>query len=454
MQKSFLKFVCIFIIAMFCLTPLGAIDLNHDDSNNKYVNHKENETSSLVNVSNSIGIDINPVEDVDNDDSSDNKTNIVNVSDVNSSQVNLSKSWPNLNAHIDDVDYGEAPVVKVFADMDLYARVRMECPDFSYNYAVAIKDGYMKYQFQEYDLKPGTYVVKLYTIGDSKFDPQEITTKFNVNKIKPNFRINSIDSVVYGNNVVINVDADKRLNGTANIKLSNSKTVPIKFENGTGCAEIAKLHPGQYHAVVDYEGDDIFIPESSESTFRVYGDTNPELSVSIDDIQYGEHPIVKVHSNKSANGTVIIESPQFSERFSAQMENGDLEFEMPEINDLGNYTVQVSYSGDDIFMPYGVQKGFAVEKADPKLSIHVVDCCKSDSSVQVVIDADERFNGNVTVGLDQYVWAKEIEVVNGHGQANYPNWFDVGNHTARARTYGNEFFKAENCSSSYNVIDG
>ena len=53
------------------------------------------------------------------------------------------------------------------------------------------------------------------------------------------------------------------------------------------------MTPGRYHAVVDYEGDDIFTPESSESMFRVYGNTNPELSVSIDDIQYDEHPIVK-----------------------------------------------------------------------------------------------------------------------------------------------------------------
>ncbi len=117
MQKSFLKFACIFIIAMFCLTPLDAIDLNHD-SNNKYVNHKENETSSLVNVSNSIGVDINPAEDVDNDDGGDNKTNIVNGSDVNSSQVNLSKFSPNLSAHIADIDYGEVSVVKVWADMN------------------------------------------------------------------------------------------------------------------------------------------------------------------------------------------------------------------------------------------------------------------------------------------------------------------------------------------------
>ena len=56
----------------------------------------------------------------------------------------------------------------------------MECPGFSNSYAVAIKEGYMKYQFHEYDLKPATYEVKLYTIGDSKFDPQEITTTFTV----------------------------------------------------------------------------------------------------------------------------------------------------------------------------------------------------------------------------------------------------------------------------------
>ena len=136
MKKSFLKFACIFIIAMFCLTPLGAIDLNHG-GNTKYVN-QENETNSLVDDSNFTGIDINPAEDLDNDGGSDNKTKVVNGSDINpvngsdvhSSQVNLSKAFPDLRACIADIDYGEVPVVEVWADEGLLALIRMEYPDF------------------------------------------------------------------------------------------------------------------------------------------------------------------------------------------------------------------------------------------------------------------------------------------------------------------------------------
>ena len=161
-----------------------------------------------------------------------------------------------------------------------------------------------------------------------------------------------------------------------------------------------------------------------------------------------------MHSNKHANGTVKIKTNHSSEYFFVKLRNGNLDFEIPEDFALGNYTVCVSYCGDGIFEPSEVETGFAVEKADPKISIHVADCKKSDSEVHVVIDADKGFSGNVTVGLDQYVWAKEIEVVNGHGESDYPNWFDLGNHTARAKTSGNEFFNADNCSSSYNIIEG
>ncbi len=291
MKKSFLKFACIFIIAMFCLTPLGAIDLNHG-GNTKYVN-QENETNSLVDDSNFTGIDINPAEDLDNDGGSDNKTKVVNGSDINpvncsdvhSSQVNLSKAFPDLRARIADIDYGEVPVVEVWADEGLLALIRMECPDFIGPYGVGIENGYMKYQFHEYDLKPGTYEVKIYTIGTSKFDPQEITTTFTVRKLRPNFNIKYIDNITYGKDVVINVNADKRFNGTANIKLNNSKTVPIKFVDGFGSVKIANLAQGQYDAVVDYDGDDIFAPARYISNFTVFGNADPELSVSVADIQ-------------------------------------------------------------------------------------------------------------------------------------------------------------------------
>ena len=256
--------------------------------------------------------------------------------------------------------------------------------------------------------------------------------------------------IVYGKKAVLNVEANKEFNSTVELKINNSETIPLKFVNGKASASIENLTPGNYNANLYFDGDDYFAPTRTEANFKVFGNTNPDLSVAVDDIQYAEHPVVKVHSNESVNGIVRIKTDQSLMDYVREIQNGYLECEIPEEFKVGNNNVLVEYYGDDTFEPQEVTTRFAVEKADTNLSIHVEDSYRGDD-LYVVVDADKRFNGNVTISLNNRVYVRQMEVVNGHAESYYPNGDYSGNYTAKASTEGNDIFKADNCSTVYEV---
>ena len=50
MKNLSIKLACIFIIVMYCLAPLSALDLNQSDNNTKYSNQDDN--TSKIEVKN------------------------------------------------------------------------------------------------------------------------------------------------------------------------------------------------------------------------------------------------------------------------------------------------------------------------------------------------------------------------------------------------------------------
>ena len=58
MKNAYFKFACIFIIAMFCLAPLGAVDLNQNDNNTKYINQDDKENNIFIDDANATDVDV------------------------------------------------------------------------------------------------------------------------------------------------------------------------------------------------------------------------------------------------------------------------------------------------------------------------------------------------------------------------------------------------------------
>ena len=474
MNNKGLKIACIFIIAIFCLAPLAAVDLNQNDNNTKYINQDDKETNIIIDDVNASDVDVNDdVRDIDGNavddktsaDDRELKASTANDSalnsvkdDVNSSKNQLSKSCPNLRASIPDIYYGEALFVDVYCEKNLHARIGMESSAFELPYKVPIQDGHLRYQFHEDNLEPGTYEVKISTIGDKNYDPQEITTRFTVRKLNPKINVLKPDNIAYGEKAVINVLADERFNETTTLRLLEQegtvpeRTVPIKFTNGNATVTVENLTPGYYRAIVEYEGNNHFCQDGNENCFIAYGNADPNLRVEVEDIQYGEHPVVKVYSNESYNGIIEIQNLNTKKTYRSQIDDGYFEYELPEDLNVGSYFLYVNGDGDPIFTPTtGIPAAFSVKKANPNLRIHVDDSNSRSDQLHVVVDTRKNFNGNATITLNGRVWNKNINVVNGHGEGYYPGGDYPGNYTAKAETKANCYFFAGNSSTTYEV---
>ena len=460
MKKSSLRFSCLFIILIFCLAPLSAIDLTQDTMS-KVVDDDGTDSIAADDADSEVKTD-----DVTDGQSNFNGSGMDQSGDcdieINGSSVNQSGDCesnetnqtfagrsPSLQASIDDIYIGEVPVVDVYADKDLYGRISMECPDFEESYKVVIKDGHFRYQFHEDNLAPGTYDVKLAFAGDKTFDKQEITESFKVKKFDPDLHIESIGNVFYDEKVVVNINANKKLNDSVVLILNGSDEYSVDIVDGKGSITFDNLTIGKYQVEVLYGETDIFYSDKYVSSFGVIGHTDANFDVELDDIEYGQFPVLKIHTNKSLNGFVTVTTSHFNMTYEREIVNGYLEFQLPEFRYPGNYSVRIKYEGGDCFKPEDINKSFTVKKANPNLSVDIADCNMSEENLHVVVHADSRWSGDATVILNKREYVRKIKVVNGFGEGDYPRGDFEGNYTAVISTPEDEFFTSGNCSTTY-----
>ena len=476
-----IKLACIFIIAMFCFAPLSAADLNQDGNNNKYIDQDDNNTKHIDQDIDGNEIDVEKIstdigddssEEVDDADDSgiketalnDLKDNKIDDSDIelkDSQNQDLKSRSPNLRANIKDIHVGEVPVVEVYADPELYARVSMECPGFEHAYKVNIKDGYLKYQFDEYDLKEGTYDVKLSVMGDDEFSPQEITESFHVSRYESNLKVETIRDVFPGGKALIAVSGNKDFNGTVDVML-NSDTIPVNVVDGYGSVSLYNLTPGEYKAVLDFKGDEKFTPSKSESSFTVHeGKLDPNIRLQIDDVYQGQVPVLKVYANeKLVYYDLEARCPDFCNilgYYEVDIKNGYGEVNLNNEKFLspGNYTVTIKYPGTNQFNAQVASTTFEVHKKNnnnPDLNINVEDVNKGEE-LTVDISANKMFEGQVRVHVNnsEYDATKDVKVENGHGQVTFDDSFKVGNYVATVSFDGDDHFKADEKSTYFRV---
>lgn len=383
MKNFLLKFFSVFVILLFCLSPLVAIDLEqgvnltHANENNctdiNEVNGtiKVNDSDVEIKGVNGTVVDkkINGVNDTAADFNNETTVEIQNMSsnDTNSTLM-LNGEKLGLRIKVDDVHCGERAIMKVWVDNEdfNYADFKLSVtgPNYSKDYKIIFYQGFDKVELE--DLPAGTYIVTL-TFSDEPynyFDSETARDYFTVYKKKTDLNAH-IDNINFGDKPVVKFTSSDDLEG--NITISSpkfSKDYKLPASKGSFDYELdGDLAPGQYYCTIYYSGDEIH----DSGIFSCYFDVNkydPDLSISIGDIHVGENPVVKIKANKSLNGNVMV-------RF--RDENG-LYYgsrEVPVVDGVGELTVINSYLigehsataifyGDDTFSPSEKSTKFTV----------------------------------------------------------------------------------------------
>ena len=378
MKNLGIKLISVFIVLQFCLSPLGAIDL--DQGNNAtHVNNTNN--TDKINENDTFKVN-DSIDKINLNNETDDLKNDVKCKNLSSNDTNSSKNLKGYDlgfrAEIADCTYGQSPVLKIWctnkyfshADFDIsvtgngYSNETTVCLWGSYN-EVKLSDG----------LAPGRYTVTVKFVDEyGYFNNKTITHFITVEKLSPMIKA-EVKDVELGKNPVLKVTCDKGLKGNFTIS-SNFSDENFRVDASHDSFSYVfdkELAPGNYYCFVSYSGDDIHATTLRFCFFKVYKH-DPNFSVQADDIVEGDKIIVKFHANKSLNcnaNYTVLAAPSTSSNSSlklgtthaVRLVNGQAYAVLDNNLGPGRYFVSADCEGDDKFKEAHASTEFKINPA-------------------------------------------------------------------------------------------
>ena len=277
-------------------------------------------------------------------------------------------------------------------------------------------------------------VASQYT-GDASvtYTPGNITVKDNTPKMEKVY-INASDvEAVYGDNVVVNATVtDYEGNPVAGVPVNLTAGEGVYTENtdenGIATFDLGKMPAGNY--TLDYSIDAEGYTKESCSANATITQKEAEITIDVHEPVKGEDLVINVTAPSDATGNVT--ATVNGKNYTAPVKDGKATVAVPDL-DVGDYTVDVAYSGDDNYSPVS-QSVNATVLAD--IIINAPDVTKyyngpesfvvtvtdgegkalSGKSVNITID-DESYvettdsNGSASVDLDLGVGVYNVTVI-------------------------------------------
>ena len=211
-----------------------------------------------------------------------------------------------------------------------------------------------------------------------------------VSKVTPEVTVNVTAN---GDDIIVNVTAPDDVTGPVLVDV-NGVGYYVNITDGKGQLVLRDMAGGDYDVSARYPGDDKYGPSSTVSGSAKITDLPSSVTAKVDNITYGDNAVVEVSVPDDATGTVTVTID--GKDYTANVTAGKALIVVPGLK-AGNYTVDVSYSGDDKYKPSSNSTDFEVAKVDLSPDeIKVVD--QGNGTVVVVVP--ENATGNVTVEID------------------------------------------------------
>ena len=128
------------------------------------------------------------------------------------------------------------------------------------------------------------------------------------------------------------------------------------------------------------------------------------VDVNTSDITYGDTETIKVTLPEDATGTVnvTVKGPDGFEKTFTDLpvkEDGTVTVPVEDLN-AGDYTVDVSYGGDNNYKPHNGTGSFSVDKSTPSVSVEGTNIDYGESETITVNVTGKNITGNVTIIID------------------------------------------------------
>jgi uncharacterized repeat protein (TIGR01451 family) len=278
-----------------------------------------------------------------------------NYASVNTSAVFNVKPLPSkVEVSADDICVGEDAIIRVLvgpANATGNVTVKVD----GKTYVRQVKNGVAEVRVS--GLKAGVKKVDVSYSGDGTYLPSENSTTFKVKKVKPPIDVDSHDIMV-GDDEKIGVTLPEDATGTVTITVDGKKYT-AQVRKGVAEFTVPGLKAGKYDVAAEYSGDDKYLPAEGSDPFRV-SKVKPHIDVDAPDITLGDDGVITVEMPSDATGTVTIEVD--GRKYTATLKNGKAVFRVSGLK-VGKHDIEVSYSGDDKYLPATAQGDIEVHPA-------------------------------------------------------------------------------------------
>ena len=295
-------------------------------------------------------------------------------------------------------------------------------------------------------LSPGDYELTAIYLGDDKFNSAIDTALFTVVNPDAGMVNTTLDVSVEAieNNVSIAARVNESASGLVEFVI-DGQAVYVAVNNGEAVYDVV-LPGGSYNVTVTYMGDDRFNPNSTVVSFDV--DDHEKLNTTVDcNVVVNDNNVtVTVNVNPNSTGWVRFEvSGAENHTLIVQVENGVAV--LKKVLPAGDYTVRVTYLGDDRFNMNATSASFAVlghVKKDTEITaVPIVD----GSTVTIETTLNSNATGYVTVSV---LGQNFLVPVNG-GKAVFTYDFAPGNYESTITYLGDDNFNNATATASFTV---
>ncbi|ALT67915.1 Ig-like domain repeat protein [Methanobrevibacter millerae] len=244
------------------------------------------------------------------------------------------------------------------------------------------------------NVTPGEHNITVIYSGDENHTSEIINTTVTIPVRVTPIKVDVADIYV-GDVAKINVTVPGDATGKIRIEI-DGKEYYAEIENGVARFEVENLTAGPKTVAVSYVGDENYEAKFATANFTVFK-RNSFVSAEIESIIVGENVIVKVKVPTDATGQVLVDVDGVSQYY-VNVTNGEGFVTIPYIPS-GKYNVNLTYIGDDKYLPSANVSLFDVNKVKPFVIPIAHDIIVGENEViKLIVPVDAT--GNVTVIID------------------------------------------------------
>ncbi|WP_295617798.1 Ig-like domain repeat protein [uncultured Methanobrevibacter sp.] len=261
---------------------------------------------------------------------------------------------------------------------------------YTQSYTVYVDEGTEEIKIELPILDAGNYTVDALFYGNNNYFPSDNTTNFTVFKAVSIIDV-SANNVSGGERSIVDIHVDPKV-ATQNVN------VTVTDANGNVVAEyedlglldsktsitLPVLPKGRCNVTVHYGGDKNHNESDNDTIFYVTNDLFP-IDIEAIDLTYGENETVNITVPKDANSEKLWVEVKWIENDESVIgnntianlgysidENGIVHIDTSTLEtffNVGNYSINVYYEGDDDFLSNSSIFGFEVFKADVEMMV-------------------------------------------------------------------------------------